>query len=156
MSALLRSCTRMTSPGQNVSWSFTGCHCVSSGWRTSTFPSTAIALATDGSHVAENDVAGENMTVRMPAQTMRPEQVAHRFAALSIPIADLISHPECVASFDGRRVRLIFYSRSTDVRVPCLLWRAVNGDTPAFKFFENLCSSKMVLQSPQIDSPHSR
>src|SRR5215831_6037474 len=88
MSARLRSCTRITSPGQNVSWSLTGRHCVLSEERTSTFPSTAIALAIAGSQVAANDGAENRKTVTNPVQVTRAEQVVHRFIAP--PIAHLI------------------------------------------------------------------
>ena len=83
---------------KKVSWSFTGCHCVASAERTSTFPSTAMALAIAGSQVAASDVAGENKTVRMPVQTIRLEQVAHRF--ITLPIAHLNRYPECDALFE--------------------------------------------------------
>jgi hypothetical protein len=51
-----------------VSLSFTGFHCVLSVVRTSTFPSTAIALAIGGSHDAADERLGDSKLIMTAAQ----------------------------------------------------------------------------------------
>src|SRR5215831_19456775 len=84
MSARLRSCTRIVSPGQNVSLSLTGRHCVLSVVRTSTFPSTAIAFAIGGSQVAADERLGDSKLIMTAAQTISRADDTIKVLTLSI------------------------------------------------------------------------
>ena len=83
MSARLLSCTRSVSPGQYVSLSCAGCHCISPILCASTVPCTEAIFATHCAHVSAAEAQGCSNTVKALIPITRRKKWAQTFCIIA-------------------------------------------------------------------------